>query len=303
MSAPATPTSAPTPPAQDLPGGRTSRALPVIGWVGAGVVLLVALIGVAGGWLSPHRPTALAGQPLEPPSLTHLLGTNGLGQDLASQLVSGARVSLIVAVVAGGGTVVLGGVIGILAGWAGGTLDAVIMRVVDFVLVIPRLPLLIVLGAYAGPSIWVISTAIALTFWPSSARVVRSQVLSLRRRSHVKAAKGFGGRTAYVMRRHLAPEVGLVLIAGLVSAAGRAVMLEAGLAFLGLGDPRRASWGQMMRDALDFSGLFYTTAWTWWLGPPLLAITALLLGFTFLGVGVEQRLNPRLARHGVRRSS
>lgn len=272
-------------------------ALPPIGWVGVAIVTLVALVAIAGGFLSPYRPTELAGQPLQPPGGGHLLGTNGVGQDLASQLVSGARVSLTVAVLAGSGTVVVGGLVGMLAGWLGGSVDAVAMRVVDFVLVIPRLPLLIVLGAYAGPSLWVISVAIAATFWPGSARVVRSQVLSLRRRAHVKAALGFGAATAHVLRRHLVPEVALILVAGLVSAAGRAVMLEAGLAFLGLGDPSRASWGQTMRGALDFSGVFYTPAWTWWLVPPLVAITVLLLGVTFLGVGVEQRVNPRLARH------
>lgn len=298
--------------ASSLLGGRGSprprlravaAALPPIGWVGLGIVVLVVLVAVAGGWVAPYRPTELIGQPLQPPSGAHVLGTNGVGQDLASQLVSGARVSLTVAALAGGGTVALGAIVGMLAGWRGGAVDAVAMRVVDFVLAVPRLPLLIVLGAYAGPSIWVISAAIALTFWPSSARVVRSQVLSLRRRSHVKAALGFGAQTAYVLRRHLVPEVALILVAGLVSSAGRAVMLEAGLAFLGLGDPSRASWGQVMRDALEFSGVFYTTAWTWWLGPPLVAITVLLLGITFLGVGVEQRINPRLARHTTGRKA
>lgn len=278
-------------------------ALPTIGWVGLAIVTVVVAVAVLGGWVAPYRPTELIGQPLQPPSATHLLGTNGVGQDLSSQLVSGARVSLTVAALAGVGTVVIGALVGMVAGWLGGMLDAAAMRVVDFVLAVPRLPLLIVLGAYAGPSIWVISAAIALTFWPSSARVVRSQVLSLRRRSHVKAAMGFGGETAYVLRRHLLPEVGLILVAGLISSAGRAVMLEAGLAFLGLGDPSRSSWGQIMRDSLEFSGVFYTTAWMWWLGPPLVAITVLLLGITFLGVGVEQRINPRLARHSTGRTS
>lgn len=278
-------------------------ALPTIGWVGVAVVGAVVTVAVAGGWLAPYQPTELIAQPLQPPSRAHLLGTNGVGQDLASQLVSGARVSLTVAALVGGGTVLIGALVGMVAGWLGGIVDAAAMRVVDFVLAVPRLPLLIVLGAYAGPSIGVISAAIALTFWPSSARVVRSQVLSLRRRAHVKSAMGFGAETAYVLRRHLLPEVGLILIAGLVSSAGRAVMLEAGLAFLGLGDPSRASWGQIMRGALEFSGVFYTTAWMWWLGPPLVAIAVLLLGITFLGVGVEQRLNPRLARHSTGRKS
>ncbi|HWH34976.1 MAG TPA: ABC transporter permease subunit, partial [Acidimicrobiales bacterium] len=171
------------------------------------------------------------------------------------------------------------------------------VRLVDVVLVIPKLPLLIVAGAYVGPSVGGIAAIIALTSWPPSARVLRAQVLSLRRRAHLRAALGFGAGTLRVLRRHVVPELGLILASGLVAAAGRAVALEAGLAFLGLGDPTRASWGSIMRDALDFSGLFYTRAWTWWLVPPVAAIGVLLVGMTFLGIAVEQRVNPRLARH------
>lgn len=282
---------------------RRFAALPLTGWLGALIVSGFTLLALGGGVLSPHRPTALAGRPLEAPSAAHLLGTNSVGQDLLSQLVSGARVSLTVAVLAGVGTMLMGGLVGILAGWLGGAFDSVVMRVVDFVLITPRLPLLIVVGAYVGPSLPVISLIIALTFWPGPARVVRSQVLSLRRRAHVRAAMGFGARSVHILRRHLIPDVALILVAGLVSAAGRAVMLEAGLAFLGLGDPSRASWGKVIRNSIEFSGLFYTDAWAWWLVPPMLAITVLLLGFTFLGVGLEQLVNPRLARHtaGTRR--
>lgn len=283
--------------------GHTRPVLPLIGWIGVVIVGAFGLLAVVGARFSPYRPTQLAGRPLEGPGAAHLLGTNSVGQDLMTQVVSGARVSLTVALLAGGGTIVIGALVGILAGWLGGTPDAIIMRVVDFVLITPRLPLLIVIGAYIGPSLPIISAIIALTFWPGPARVVRSQVLSLRRRAHVRASMGFGAGTAYVMRRHLIPEVGLILVAGLVSAGGRAVMLEAGLAFLGLGDPTRASWGKVMRDSIEFSGLFYTDAWMWWLGPPIVAITLLLLGFTFLGVGVEQRINPRLTRHGTRRNA
>ena len=271
--------------------------MPRIGWAGALLVGAVAAVAVAGPMLSPYRVTELAGDPLEAPSVGHLLGTNSVGQDLISQLVAGARVSLFVALVAGGGTLLLGAVVGTLAGWSGGRVDAVLMRLVDVVLVIPKLPLLIVAGAYVGPSVGGIAAIIALTSWPPSARVLRSQVLSLRRRAHLRAALGFGAGTLRVLRLHVLPELGLILASGLVAAAGRAVALEAGLAFLGLGDPTRASWGSIMRDALDFSGLFYTRAWTWWLVPPVVAVGALLVGMTFLGIAVEQRVNPRLARH------
>ena len=284
------------------PGGRSHERrrgsqFPAIGWAGLAVVAVFVGLAMAAPWLTPYRTTELAGSPLEPPSGAHLLGTNGVGQDLASQILNGARVSLFVAVLAGGGTLLIGALVGMVAGWAGGGVDAVLMRVVDLVLVVPKVPLLIVIGTYAGPSLTVISLIIALTGWPPTARVVRSQVLSLRRRAHIKAAIGFGGTTGQILRRHILPEVGLILTAGLVGAAGRAIAFEAGLAFLGLGDPTRASWGAILRDALDFGGLFFTDAWKWWLVPPIAAVSLLLLGVTFLGVGLEQRINPRLTRH------
>ena len=147
------------------------------------------------------------------------------------------------AVVAGGLTVGAGAFVGMVVGWAGGRTDAVLMRVVDLFLVIPSLPLLIVLGTYAGASMTAIAVIIAATAWPPSARVIRSQVLSLRRRAHLQAAVGFGSRSHQILRRHILLDVGLIAAASFVGAAGRAVMTEAGPAFLGLGDPTRASWG------------------------------------------------------------
>jgi peptide/nickel transport system permease protein len=177
------------------------------------------------------------------------------------------------------------------------------MRAVDLVLVTPTLPLLIILGAYAGPSVAAIAVIIAATSWPPSARIVRAQVLSLRHRAHLQAAVSFGAGAGHMLRRHIVPELGLILAAALVGAMGRAVVLEAGLSFLGLGDPTAASWGRLMRESLSFSALFDLNAWAWWLVPPVTAIALLMLGLAFLGVGIEQRLNPRLARHTTSRRS
>ena len=122
-------------------------------------------------------------------------------------------------------------------------------------------------------------------------------MLSLRRRADIRAAVGFGASTGQVLRAHVLPEVGLVLIAGLVSAVERAIAIEAGLAFLGLVNPTRASWGSIMRDALDFRGLFLTDSWRWWLLPPVAAVALLLVGLALVGTSLERRLDPRLSRH------
>lgn len=275
---------------------RTVR-FPAIGWLGLGLVATFVALAVAAPWISPYPPADLVARGFEAPSGNHILGTNAIGQDLASQFLSGARVSLLVAVLAGSGTVLLGSAVGLAAGWRGGMVDAVLMRLVDVTLTLPRVPLLIVVGAFAGRSLLAVAAVIALVFWPGTARLVRGQVRSLRTRAHVKAAVGFGAGSADVLRRHVVPEISLILVAALVAAAGRAVALEAGLAFLGLGDPARTSWGSIMNAARRSPGLFYTQIWTWWMLPPVLAIVLVLLGVTFLGVAVEQRANPRLSRH------
>lgn len=280
------------------PGERGGRA---IGWIGVVLVGAFVVLALLAPVLQPHRPGALSGGPLEAPSVRHLLGTNRIGQDLASQMLEGARSSLLVAVVAGAGTLVLGAAVGLLGGWLGGWTDHLLMRVVDVCLATPRLPLLIVIGLYASGDLIIVALVIAAVFWPGPARAVRAQVLSLRRRAHLKASMGFGAGTFHVLRRHVLPEVSLILAAQLISAMGRAILLEAGLAFLGIGDPARLSWGTIMQSARQAPGLYYTSAWLWWMLPPLIAIVAVLVGMTFLGVGVEQRLNPRLARHVVRR--
>lgn len=297
----ATEAVAPSAPARS-PRHEPPLRFPKIGWVGVAVVGFFVLMALVAPSVAPYRVTELAGNPLEAPSGEHVLGTDAVGQDVASQLLQGSRVSLFVALFAGGGTLLAGAGLGLVAGWAGGRTDAVLMRFVDVVLIIPKIPLLIVAGAYAGPSLGAIAAIIALTSWPPTARVVRSQVLSLRRRSHVKAAMSFGASSAQILRRHILPDVALILVAGFVAAAGRAISFEAGLAFLGLGDPSRASWGAIVRDAINFAGLFYTDAWAWWLVPPIAAVSLLLLGITLLGIGVEQRLNPRLTRHTAGRS-
>ncbi len=271
------------------------RRLGAAGWAGLGIVGLFAAVALAAPWLAQYRVTALAGDPLQAPSLRHWLGTNSVGQDVASQLLAGARTSLFVAVVAGGGTVVLGALVGVVAGWMGGLVDAVAMRLADVILVVPGVPLLIVIGAYTRPSLGSISVIIALTSWPVFARIVRAQVLSLRRRAHVRAAVGFGATTGGVIRRHIGPALSPVLVAALVGAAERAILIEAGLAFLGLGSGK-VSWGSAIRDALAFRGLFFTDAWWWWLLPPVLAISLVLVGVALVGTALAERHDPRLAR-------
>jgi peptide/nickel transport system permease protein len=264
--------------------------------LGSALLTLFVLVALGAPLLTPYDPHAFAGQPLERPGPAHWLGTNDAGQDILSELIYGARVSLAVGLGAALGTVTLGVLVGGVAGYAGGLLDALLMRAVDVMLTLPRLPLLILLSAFLGSGLIQTMAIISLLFWPATARVIRAQVQSLRQRGYVKMARNFGGSPSYVLVRHILPQIGPLIVFGLVTAAGRAVAMEAGLAFLGLGDPTAKSWGLMMRYALNLPGLLLTNRWLWWLLPPGLCITLLILALTFVGIGLEKHLHPRLKR-------
>ena len=303
MTAATAPAAAPAaPPAGVGPAGPARARWPATGWVGVALVGTFLVLAVLAPVIRPYSPDRLVGTRFEAPSGRHVLGTNQIGQDLASQMLDGARVSLTVGALAAAGTLVLCALAGLLAGWRGGWVDTVLMRVIDVFLGTPRVPLLLVIGVYAGRRVVTVALVIALMFWPGAARAIRAQVLSLRRRTHVRAAVGFGAGTVYVLRRHLVPELALILAVQLLGAAGRAVSIEAGLAFLGVGDPSRTSWGSIMQQARRTPGLFYGPEWLWFMLPPIVAILLVLLGLTFVSLALEQRLDPRVARHPARAS-
>lgn len=274
---------------------RTFRQSPML-CVGLGLVAFLVVVAALAPVIAPYDPKALVGDSLQRPSGRHLLGTNDAGQDIFSQVVWGARSSLYVAF---GSVIValfMAVVLGVAAGLLGGIVDTVVMRFADMTLAIPILPFLIFVAVLAGPSRMAGVLVIGFLGWPQVARVVRSQTLTLRARGFVLAARGFGAGPVYVMRRHLFPALGPVIAANMVFVAGIAVTLESGLAFVGLGDPTAVSWGSVLNRALLHQGLYFSWIWTWWLLPPGLAITATVLGFTFVGVGLEPTFNPRWGR-------
>ena len=263
--------------------------------VALGVVIVGALflVGALAPWIAPYEPEAIAGNAFEEPSSEHLLGTNDAGADIFSRLIMGSRTTLVVAVVTTTLIMAVGLGVGLTAGLRGGFLDTALMRLVDILLALPALPLLIFIAALVGPSLTVSILMIGFAIWPQTARIVRSQTLSFRRRGFVDRARGFGAGPLHVMRRHLLPALGPVIAANVVYAAGLVVLIEAGLAFIGLGDPTAVSWGSMLNRALENPQIYIGELWLWWLMPAGLALTFSVLGFTFIGVGLEPRFNPR----------
>ncbi|MGI9121131.1 MAG: ABC transporter permease [Acidimicrobiales bacterium] len=274
------------------------RSLPRSPMLLMGTIAVAALVvvGVLAPLIAPYDPRAITGNAFDKPSSAHLLGTNDAGADIFSRVVIGTRTTLIVAVVSTALILIVGVAVGLAAGLRGGFVDTAVMRVVDVFLALPVLPLLIFIAALAGPSLTLSILMISAFTWPQTARIVRSQTLSLRSRGFIDSARGFGGRPLYVMRRHLVPALGPVIVANLVFVAGLAVAIEAGLAFLGLGDPAAVSWGTELNRALANPQIFIDSLWVRWLLPPGLALTFAVLGFTFIGVGLEPEFNPRWGR-------
>lgn len=264
--------------------------------LGSAILLALSAVALLAPVLAPYDPRALVGGRLEPPSGSHLLGTDDIGRDILSGLVWGARSSIPLAFAVGLLSLVVGTVAGAGAASAGGWVDALVARLLDVTLALPGIPLLVLVGALAGSRRTVLVGVMVALFWPPVARVVRSQTLSLRQRGYIGAAHGFGAGVTYVVSRHLAPAIGPVLVSRFVQIAGTAILLDAGLAFLGVGDTTGTSWGLALNRALGHPGLFFTDAWLWWVLPPAVAVTVAVLGFTFVGVGVEGRFNPRLRR-------
>jgi len=267
-----------------------------LGLVGAGLFAALAAVAIAAPLLAPFDPLDRAGQPFAPPGGRHLLGTNDVGQDLLSELLYGARISLAVGVAAALLATVVGTAVGVTAGYARGWVDAVLMRVVDVMLSLPVLPLIIVVGVFLGPGLGTQMAVVAGVLWARSARQVRSQALSTRELDHVLAARAMGARPRHVLARHLLPSMAPLVASQFVLATRAAIVLEASLSFLGLGDPTAKSWGTMLFFA-NARSAFLTDAWLWWVVPPGLGIAVAVLAFAFMGYALEERAHPVLA-HG-----
>ncbi len=257
------------------------------------VVLALFIISLLAPYITPYAPSNIdAYHVLLPPSAEHWMGTDELGRDVFTRVIYGARISLLVGFVAVGIYIAIGTLIGLLSGFYGGWVDSALMRFVDIMLCFPTFFLILAVIAMIGPSIWLIMIVIGVTNWMGVARLVRAEVLSIRERDFVLAARAIGASDVRVIFRHILPNaMGPVLVAATLGVAG-AILTESALSFLGIGvQPPTPSWGNILTSGKDY------IEFAWWLSLyPGLAILVTVLAYNLLGEGIRDAIDPRLHR-------
>ena len=262
-----------------------------LGVLGATLVTAIGALALLGPLVVPGNPLAAAGTALQPPGGAHLLGTDDLGRDVLLGVVYGARVSLLAGGIAALTSALVGTAVGAAAGFYGPPLDDVLMRLTEAVLIAPRFFLAVLVAALFGPSLWYLALLLGLTFWPQTARLLRAQILSLRQREYVVAARAVGLTPARILVRHVLPNAASVVVITAALQVGAAILVEASLSFLGLGDRSQISWGYMLNNAQPF----LRTAW-WMSVFPGLALALTVLGTNLFADGLQVALDPRLVR-------
>ena len=250
------------------------------------------LVGIFGPILWPGNPKLNVAPPFTPPEVGLPLGTDGGGANMLHLVIDGTRVSLIVGFTAALVAILIGGTVGIVSGYFGGRSDTILMRITDYFLVIPDIPLMIVVAALFGRSLRNIVLIIAIIYWTSTARLVRAQVKTIRERVYVKRAASLGAGTRRLLFKHVLPQVMPLIIANMVLMVALAIFAETFITFLGLGDPELISWGKLIENAFKDNATL-NDAW-WAIVPPGVCVTIVILACTMVGQSMEDALNPRL---------
>ena len=261
-----------------------------------GIIMLAIILFMAifAPLLTPYSPSEYTGKIFFSPSMDHLLGTDSMGQDIWTRLLFGARTSLAVAVSVALISSLMSVLIGASAALVGGLYERFWMRIVDVMISLPTIIVMILIASYFRPSLPLLIILISAFSWPGGARIVRSQVLTLKERMYIYAARTFGAGQKHILKNHIIPDISPIIVSLMIQDARRAVFMEAGLAFLGVSDPLIISWGKMMHQALAFT---YLDVWKWWLLPTGILLSITLVSLSFLGVSLEAAMDPRLCRH------
>ncbi len=271
--------------------------------LGLGIIAFFVILAIAAPLIAPYSTTARTCAVFAPPSASHWFGCDDGGIDMLSEIISGGRISLIIGFAATLIAMLIGGGVGIASGYFGRWLDITLMRITDYLLVIPDLAFAMVIADVWGPSLLHVIFVIGILEWAATGRIIRAQVKSVKERVYIKRARSIGAGNGRIIFRHILPQVGPLLMANTVLTIAVAIYLETALAFLGLEDPTTTTWGTILEHAFERAAV---SAGAWWaIVPDGIVITALIMGCFLLGQAIEDALNPRLkvAHLSIRRWS
>ena len=266
-----------------------------VGIVGIVIVSIIVLIAIFADFIIPYDANAIVGTPFQTPSANHILGTNDIGQDIFSEFIIGARYSLMVGFITMCISASIGIFIGMIAGWYGGIVDSILMKITSFVYVIPYLPLVIVLSVFLRGNIMTTAIVLGIASWPEMARVLRAQTMKIKKSDYITAIVAMGAPTAYVLTKHIVRELLPLIAYRLVARFKNAIIAESTLSFLGLSASTVKSWGTMLYYA-QVKNAFLTDAWLWWVIPPGLMISLLAFGLMLISYSMEGKMDPRLEK-------
>lgn len=261
--------------------------------VGLAILVLFGLLAACAPYLSPHDPEEMC-TPMLPPTRLHPLGTNDIGQDIFSELLYGARFSLLIGFLSAAVSTAIGLCLGLISGYYD-KLGFAIMRAVDVFLAIPRFPLIILMAAFLRPGFRTLVLFFVLFGWPRATRLVRSQILSERNKGYVDAARMLGASDLRILGLHLLPNSIPIALVLFIMEFQHVILAESGLSFLGLGDPTIKSWGTILHYAFEYPTIFISNVWVRWVVPPGACITMVVLALTLVGFSLEGWAEPRLS--------
>jgi peptide/nickel transport system permease protein len=261
--------------------------------IGLAMLALFGLLAVFAPYLSPYDPEEMY-TPMLPLTRLHPLGTNDIGQDIFSELLYGARFSLLIGFLSAAASTAIGLWLGLIAGYYD-RLGFAIMRVVDVFLAVPRFPLIILMAAFLKPGLRTLVLFFVLFGWPRATRLVRSQILSERNKGYVDAARMLGASNFRILSRHLLPSVIPINLVRFIMEFQHVILAESGLSFLGLGNPIIKSWGTILHYAFEYPTIFISNVWVRWVVPPGACITMVVLALTLVGFSLEGWAEPRLS--------
>lgn len=261
-----------------------------IGWA---ILIFMIMIAVFAPWLTPYNPYTDMDAIYLRPSKEHFLGTNDIGQDIFSELLYGARTSLVIGFISATISIVIGSMVGMVSGWYGGGIDRFLMKITTFLMTLPFLPTVIIISAFTKPGPITTSLILGVMSWSGTARIVRSQILNIKNKEYILTIRAMGASNWYILTRHVLKEL-LPFLMYRASARVRAgILSESSLSFLGLGSPVVKSWGTIIYYAQSKNALL-TGAWVWWILPPGICIILISCALTMISYGAESKMDRRL---------